>query len=271
MRSPSNRQRGSAPYRRANGGASSSRQGNSSGSFRPAFTVTNADPGTSRTLRWAGSVTSTASLVVTRANLLSAIVTGAGFIATSASLAYVPIYESVRIRRARIILPPPTNAVGGTITQEVSIEWSSYLGKDVKWSVSGASSLGGIFSCRPPKGTRASMWGSANTSANAATSINEVLFAVNHDGNFANPASTVNCVVELDLDFVQANDTSSLLAVTATAITAAQAAGIYQCPLDLIAPSGAIGNRRFDPLGVQDVRMDSAGNAITFTAVTRTN
>jgi len=195
----------------------------SSSNFRSAFSVVNADPGTSRTLRWAGSVTSTASLVVTRANLLSAIVATSGSASTATALVYVPIYESVRIKRARIILPPPTNVAGGTITQEVSLEWSSYLGKDVKWSVVGSSSVGGTFSCRPPAGTRAAMWGSANTSANAATSINEVLFTLGHDGNFANPTSTVNCIIELDLDFVQATTpcrlSMSLLRPSATVRT----------------------------------------------------
>jgi len=243
----------------------------SSSNFRSAFSVVNADPGTSRTLRWAGSVTSTASLVVTRANLLSAIVATSGSASTATALVYVPIYESVRIKRARIILPPPTNVAGGTITQEVSLEWSSYLGKDVKWSVVGSSSVGGTFSCRPPAGTRAAMWGSANTSANAATSINEVLFTLGHDGNFANPTSTVNCIIELDLDFVQANDTLSTVNVTATALSNGQNAGLYQCPLDLLAAAGTIGLLRFDPLSVQDVRLDKNELAIAFTAVTRTN
>jgi len=237
-----------------------------SASNSSAVSVINADPSTRRTLRWAGSVTSTASLIVTRACLLSAIVANPGTAAVAA-LVLVPIYESVRIRRARIFMPPPA---AGTITQEVSLEWSSYLGKDVKMSISAMSSLGGVVSSRPPAGTRAAMWGSANTSGSATTSINEVLFTVNHDATFANPATTVSFVIELDLDFVQANDTDSVINVT-TAAAATTLPGLYQAPLDFITPGGIMGARRFDPLGVQDVRLDSAGAAIAFTAVVRTN
>jgi len=243
----------------------------SSSNSRSAFTVLNADPGTSRTLRWAGSISSTQSLIVTRACLLSAIVATAGVTGSTTALAYVPIYESVRIKRARIVLPPPTNVSGGTITQEINLEWTSYMGKDIKWSVVGASSTGGTFSCRPPAGTRAAMWGSANTSANAATSINEVLFSLGHDANYANNSNTVNCIIELDLDFVQANDTRSVINVVCTAFTNGQSPGLYQCPLDLVSAAGAIGTRAFDPLGVQDVRLDAAEAAILFTSLVRTN
>jgi len=224
-----------------------------------------------RLLRWSGTVTATASLIVTRACLLNAIVASPGYPASTLTQILTPIYESVRIRSVKVIIPPNLATANAVVTQEVALEWSSYLGKDVKISQAVMSNMGASFNARPPPGTRAALWGSANTSGSATTSINEVLFTISHDPNFATPTATIPAVVELDLEFVQANDTVSVITSTTAANINGWDAGCFQVPLDSITPGGIKGAMRFDPLGIQDIRLDSSKLAITIATFVRTN
>jgi len=263
----SRRQQGFSPVRAPRNGAGRAGPSNATAISR----AINVTPTTRRVLRWTGTVTSTASLIVTRACLLSAIVANPGTIAGSVATTLIPIYESVRVRQVRLVLPPGTQTGTTAPAIEVALEWSSFLGKDVKHSQVVMNNLGASFAVRPPSGTRAAMWGSSNTSAAATQSINEVLFTVMHDPTFTATATTVPLVVEIDLDFVQANDTTAVIAVVTAAQVNASNAGVYQCPLDIITPGAILGARRFDPLGIQDVRIDSTGAAITYSSLVRTN
>jgi len=246
-----------------------SRAGGASTSSPDARTI-DAAPVSRRSLRWSGFVTSTAPLIVTRGCLLSVILASPGFVTSSTGNNYTPVYESVKIRRVRMVIPQiaPTTA---TNAQEISLEWSSYLGRNTRVSKVVTSSLGCSFASVPPKDSRASFWSSANTSANATTSINEVLFTVSHDPMFAVVSTSVPFIIELDLECVLANDTNSVVAFTYGATGAGQSAGLFMAPLDLVSSTGGLGSARFDPLMIQDVRLLSNNAALTIVTLTRTN
>jgi len=240
--------------------------------FDPNPPMIDVAPTTRRRLRWVGTVTSTATLIVTRACLLSCIVASGGIVATATVNNYTPIYESVRVKRMRITLPPYSLAAGVEPTQQLSVEWTSFLGRDTKISKNVTSSTGASFVSVPPPGSRAAMWSSSNTAAAAASTINEVLFVVRHDPDFNTPTLTMPIVIDLDLEFVQANDTAAVLAVTAGGQwVAGQNAGLFQMPLDCITPGAIVGAMRLSPSGLPDIRLDAANAATAITALTRTN
>lgn len=261
---PAQRRRG-PPQRRRDGGPS--RRAQDAGSSRdvPALSC---NPTQRRTLRWVGAVAINSPVLVTRACLLSTIVACAGVDIAATSATLVPIYESVRIRRVRLQFTPAS--VNSLPTQQLSMEWSSYLGKNTRITKTVMSSLGAVFSLVPPRGSRAAMWSSSNTSANAADSINELLFSIEHDPTYATLTGTTPLLLDIELECVTANDTQASLALTINSGGHGQNAGIYQLPLDILGPSGAVGAMILNPVTDPDFRVSPAMLQISVSAATRT-
>lgn len=258
MRKPSQRQRASAPYRRANGVASSSAPPSLSVDYR----------GT-RTLRFRGSVgpittISNAAVYVTRACLLSMIATNSSGAAGATGQTLVPVLEGVRIRRVTVWLPQDA-----TTTHSLVLEWGSTLGAPLRIVRTNIGSSGINFSSSPPPQSRAAFWSSA---AAGTSTLGETLFTLSADPDVGNVNPSIPIILDILFDFILANDTTSTIATTFSASTNSLVKGLVYLPLDLIAPGvSTAGSLIMNPIGGPDAQIDSGGAATTFTAVTRTN
>jgi len=115
------------------------------------------------------------------------------------------------------------------------------------------------------------MWSSANQSANAVSTIEEILFAISHTPEAATATATISLLVDIDFDAVVSNDTLSTVTAGFTAIATGFNAGIFALPLDAINPSLTMASNRLNPVGYPDYRINSAGVAILPTSLVRLN
>jgi len=226
-------------------------------------------PSIRRSLRFTGTVTSTASSIVTRAGLLSMLVASPGYGAGVTTLVLVPVYEAIRVRRVTVTMPQ-TSISTTEPSQSLTFEWFSFLGRNLRLTKTVTSSQGGSFSTVPPRGSRAAMWSSANTAPNALTSLEEVLFVISHTPDLGAPAVTVPVLLTIEFDAVMSDDTNSVVTLTATN-TNGTAAGIFCLPIDLFNQSNAIGSARLSPVGYPDARLDTTNASIALSAASRTN
>jgi len=197
------------------------------------------------------------------------LVASPGYAPATTSFVLVPIFEAIRLRRLTVTIP---NFIASSTEPTISItlEWFSFLGHNARLTKTVTSSMGATFTTVPPRGSRAAMWSSASTFANALTSIEEVLFIISHTSDVSTLATTVPLLVTVEFDAVVSDDTQSLVTVTGTAANATNP-GIFALPLDLFNQSNALGSARLSPVGYPDARVDSANASIGLTAATRTN
>jgi len=226
-------------------------------------------PVSRRSLRFTGTVTSTAGANVTRASLLSMLVASPGYAPATTSFVLVPLFEAVRLRRLTVTIP---NFVASTAEPTISLtlEWFSFLGRNIRLTKTVTSSMGATFVSTPPRGSRAAMWSSASTQANALTSIEELLFTISHTPDVTTLATTVPFLLTVEFDAVVSDDTQSLVTLTGNNVAATNA-GIFALPIDLFNVSNALGSSRMSPVGYPDARIDSNNASIAVTAAARTN
>jgi len=259
MRKPNQRRRLPAPYRRANDGASSSRQGNP-----PTLSV---DYRGTRSLRFRGTVGNTATsnvVFVNRACLLSMICTNSSGAVGSTGQTMVPVLEGVRIKRVTCWLPQDT-----TTTHSLVFEWGSSLGAPVRLVRTNIGSMGASFSTVPPPQSRASFWSSA---AAGTTTLGENLFTISADPDVGNLAPAIPIMLDILFEFILGNDTSSTIATAFAASSNTLVKGMVYCPLDLFVSAGVtIGNMVLQPIGGPDSQIDSGGAATLYLSATRTN
>jgi len=226
-------------------------------------------PSIRRSLRFTGTVTSTTNSIVTRAGLLSMLVASPGYAAGVTSLVLVPVFEAIRIRRITVTMPQAAIS-SSEPSQSLTFEWFSFLGRNLRLTKTVTSSQGGTFSTAPPRGSRAAMWSSASTAANALTSLEEILFTISHTPDLVTLAATIPLLVTIEFDGVMSDDTASLVTLTATN-TNGTSAGIFCLPPDLYNQSNALGTTRLNPVGYPDARIDINNLSIAVSAVSRTN
>jgi len=226
-------------------------------------------PSIRRSLRFTGNVTSITNSIVTRAGLLSMLCASPGYAAGVTTLVFVPVFEAIRVRRITITMPQAAIAQTEP-SQSLTFEWFSFLGRNLRLTKTVTSSQGGTFSTVPPRGSRAAMWSSANTAANALTSIEEILFTISHTPDVNTLTATIPFILTLEFDAVMSDDTQSV--VTATAVNAnGTPAGIFCFCLDLYNQSNALGTQRLNPVGYPDARIDASNLSIGLSAISRTN
>jgi len=252
------RPRGSGGSRRSGGTDSANNQG-----------MIDVAPVTRRSLRFTGTVSSVSSAIVTRASLLSMLVASPGYAPATTSVVLVPIFEAVRVRRLTITIPGLA-ATAAEPVNSLTLEWFSFLGRNIRLTKTETSVMGATFTSVPPRGSRAAMWSSASTSANALTSIEEVLFVISHTPDVASLSVTVPLLVTIEFDAVVSGDTLSLVTLTTT-VASQTNPGVFALPLDLFNPSNALGSARLSPVGYPDARIDSNNASIAVTAAVRTN
>jgi len=224
-------------------------------------------PSIRRRLRFAGTISTTTSINVTRASLLSMLVSTPGYAAGSTSMLVTPLFESVRLRAVHVYLP--SSAAAGY--SDVTFEWLSYLGRNVRFTKTIMGSVGTTFVTHPPKDSRAAMWCSSNTSGSAATSIDEQLFTISRSSEHKTLAQNIPLLIDIEFDAVVSNDTVSSVTLTVTASTNLTNPGVFCLPLDFISSTGALANALTSPVGFPDALVDSGNALVIVTAVSRTN
>lgn len=231
-------------------------------------------PAIRRQLRYSGFVTSTAQVNVTRASLLSMLVSSPGAPSSggaAATVVYTPLFESVRIRNITVTMPAVTGPSTTDPFQSLTFEWLSYLGRNVRLTKTVTSSLGTRFTTTPPRDSRAALWSSANISANAVSSVEEILFTISHTPDSQTASASISLLVDIDFDAVVSNDTQSTITAQYAAITNTLNAGIFALPLDAINANLTMASNRLNPVGYPDYRIDSTGAALLPTALVRLN
>jgi len=226
-------------------------------------------PSIRRSLRFTGNVTSTTNSIVTRAGLLSMLCACPGSAPGATTIVFVPVFEDIRVRRVTVTMPQASIATTEP-SQSLTFEWFSFLGRNLRLTKTVTSSQGGSFSTVPPRGSRAAMWSSANTAANALSSIEEILFTISHTPDLNTLAATIPFILTLEFDAVMSDDTQSVVTVTATNTNGTNA-GIFCFCLDLFNQSNALGTQRLNPVGYPDARIDVNNLSIAVSAVSRTN
>jgi len=195
------------------------------------------------------------------------LVSTTGWAMAATSVFWIPVFEAVRIRRVKIILP---GTLGAANNPSIDLEWSSFLGRNIKLTKVVTSSTGTSFTSVPPAGSRAAMWSSSNTSGAATSTLEEIVFVISHTAEFGALAATVNFFLDVEFEGVVSNDTASLLTATIGGTTP-QAAGMYALPLDNLTTGNAVGAAQLSPTGYPDIRIGTGNAGIGLVALTRAN
>jgi len=239
------------------------RGGPSSAAFNPPSIVTTLK-GSSR-LRFAGRVIGGVPTIVTRACLLSMLVTNSTTTQAPASLFLVPILQAVRIKRVTIWQEQQSPTTG--VADSLSFEYLSDLGKPLKVTRSVISTISSPLSVSPPKMSRASMYSSTQPTT---ASKNEVLFSIQVDGLVT--VNSVDFILDLEFEYLVGNDYGSRITATTTFNASDFAvAGLGCMPLDSFDASGNLGPLNLTPVGITNVFIDNASRAVVVTALARTN
>lgn len=221
-------------------------------------------------LRYAGSITPTQPVQITRGCLLSMLVTQVVATATPATLTFAPILGAVRIKKVSVWQEQATPSTSHG--DSMSFEYLSDLGRPLKVTRSVISSVASPLVVSPPPNSRADMWSSTQPTT---ASKNEILFQLTYDSAVptAGTADTLNYILDLDFEYVVSNDYSSKIVATASfhAGAGTPILGLGALPLDVLDTSGSTGAQSLLPLGVTNILKDVAGFSIALSAVVRTN
>jgi len=216
-------------------------------------------PSMRRRLRFHTAALTVGSIPITRACLLSAVCSTAGANSSATTIAFIPVYQSMRVRR--VSLWPI-----GAGKQLPGVQWISETGRTSLISRFSTSTDVLPIHSTPPASSLSSAWFSSSA---PAAFINEPLFNLFFEGDTL--VTSTDFILDLEVDVVVANDTSSLVTVTCTALAAALNRGVYWLPLDLLIAAGTIGNLALNPLGAPDGFINNNGSKITVTAIARTS
>lgn len=220
-------------------------------------------------LRYACTVASGTPVVVTRACLLSVLCTQSSGASTPATVTYFPIIGAARIRKVTVwqeTEAPSSTAYGDAL----SLEYLSDLGRPLKVTRSVISTISSPLSLTPPKNSRADMWSSTSPTT---ASKNEILFQLTVEGPSGVTPQSTNFILDLDFEYVTGNDYSSFITFTTTfhAGIGNAVTGLFALPLDILNAAGTQAGLVLKPVGILTGLVASDGNAITVTAVARTN
>jgi len=244
--------------------ASSSRQVVRPMAINPPTIVTNLR-GRTR-LRYAATLAPGADVVVTRACLLSMLCTQGVATAAPATLTFVPILSSVRIRKVTIWQEQETPG-SANYGDAISFEYLSDLGRPLKVTRSVISTISSPMVITPPKLSRADMYSSVSSTTTAAVK-NEVLFQLSLEA--PNTGQSASFILDLEFEYVTGNDYSSRLTATTTIVNNAVIA-LGALPLDLFDSTGAQAGLKLKPVGITSLLIDSSNLGFTPTGFARVN
>jgi len=205
-----------------------------------------------------GTVSSTATVQVSRACLLSQLVlisSGSGVTSTT----FPCLMTSVRVKSVRVWTPAIPNNVNAP-NPGISFQWLSDLGAEEKKTRITLGSIASSFKTSPPPMSRAGMWSRA---ASLASTLEEVLFTLDIEESLGGATQVI--YVSMDIEYKIADASPGRLNVTFAGAETLNY-GMYQLWLDLLTPSNTLGTLTLQPVGLQ-VPIP----AVAITALTRTS
>jgi hypothetical protein len=203
-------------------------------------------PSSDRRLRFYGTLTQDAGVLVTRACILSLMLSS-----TSGDSHAVPLFTGARIKGVRISLPGVT---APTVPQSVAFQWLGDVSKPDIITINNMGTMGTSRYLVVPKGGRSAMWSRAGS---LTATLEEPLFTFN--SNDVSIGASTACYVDIDLEVNMLYGSSAAIALPA----ASAPQGISYAALDNLGTGDAVGTWIFFPLGALCVAGNTAPSSFS--------